>query len=224
MLPAFFEAKKWNFMKAVGSAFLRWMLIHLMRKIVAESFHSKRKWTLGKDSCFSDHNPLSGSFHFSFFVFWWKWPKTKKSAVLFVYFLYKKSSFCLKMTADFFAFGHFDQKNKKQKMKRTRHLLQCAQISTHILIELLNICWSLHVIPNFKSKNLIHHWTDQNGVSMQILKKLWFQILELGKTTKKQMATESIQKSAQIVTRILIRKIGCLCLILASLWMIMFAL
>ena len=39
-------------------------------------------------------------------------PKTKKSAVLFVYFLYKKSSFCLKMTADFFVFGHFDQKRK----------------------------------------------------------------------------------------------------------------
>ena len=30
--------------------------------------------------------------------------KKEKSAVLFVYFLYKKSSFCLKMTVDFFVF------------------------------------------------------------------------------------------------------------------------
>ena len=51
----------------------------------------------------------------SFFVVWSKWPKTKKSAVLFVYFLYKKSTFYLKMTADFFIFGHFDQKTKNRK-------------------------------------------------------------------------------------------------------------
>ena len=44
---------------------------------------------------------MSGSFHFLFFVFWSKWPKLKKSAVLFVYFLYKKSTFCMKMTAYF---------------------------------------------------------------------------------------------------------------------------
>ena len=39
-----------------------------------------------------------------FFVFWSNQSKTKKSAVLFVYFLYKKSAFCLKMMADFFLF------------------------------------------------------------------------------------------------------------------------
>ena len=38
------------------------------------------------------------------FVFWSKQSKTKKLAVLFVYFLYKKSAFCLKMKADFFPF------------------------------------------------------------------------------------------------------------------------
>ena len=43
------------------------------------------------------------------FVFCQSDQKTKKkSAVLFAYFLYKKSAFCLKMTADFFVFGHFD--------------------------------------------------------------------------------------------------------------------
>ena len=34
----------------------------------------------------------------------------KKSAVLFVYFLYKKSAFCLKITAN--NFGFLDQKTK----------------------------------------------------------------------------------------------------------------
>jgi hypothetical protein len=53
------------------------------------------------------------------FVFRSKWPKTKKSAVLFVYFLYKKSAFCLKMTADFFHF--FVTLTKKRKMKWTKH-------------------------------------------------------------------------------------------------------
>ena len=56
---------------------------------------------------------MSGSFHFSFFHFWSKRQKTKKSAFLFVYILYEKSAFCLKMTADFFHFlGHFDKKTK----------------------------------------------------------------------------------------------------------------
>ena len=41
---------------------------------------------------------------FRFLGFWSKLPKTKKSNVLFVYFLCKKSAFCLKMTADFFVF------------------------------------------------------------------------------------------------------------------------
>ena len=35
-----------------------------------------------------------------FIPFFGQWPKTKKSAVLFVYFLYKKSAFCQKMTAE----------------------------------------------------------------------------------------------------------------------------
>ena len=34
--------------------------------------------------------PLSGSFYFLFMVFWSKWSKTKKSAVLFIYFLCKR--------------------------------------------------------------------------------------------------------------------------------------
>ena len=46
-----------------------------------------------------------------FFVFWSKWPKTKKSIVLFVYFLYKKSAFCLKITADFFIFWNKNEMN-----------------------------------------------------------------------------------------------------------------
>ena len=55
---------------------------------------------------------LSGSFYFSFLVFWSKWPKAKKSAVLFVYFLYEKSAFCLKLTAYFFSFWSFWPKNE----------------------------------------------------------------------------------------------------------------
>ena len=52
---------------------------------------------------------VSGSFYFSFFG--QSDQKTKKSVVLFVYFLYKKSTFCLKMTAIFFSFfGQSDQK------------------------------------------------------------------------------------------------------------------
>ena len=35
---------------------------------------------------------------------------------LFVYFLYKKSAFCLKMSADFFVLGQFDQKTKNEKL------------------------------------------------------------------------------------------------------------
>ena len=65
---------------------------------------------------------MSGSFHFLFFVFWSKWPKPKKSAVLFVYFLYKKSTFCLKMTADFLFFGYFDQNTKNEKRNEPNYV------------------------------------------------------------------------------------------------------
>ena len=60
---------------------------------------------------------MSGSYHFSFsffFSFWSKWPKTQNSAVLFVYFLYKKFTFCLKMIADFFIFWSLWPKNEKK--------------------------------------------------------------------------------------------------------------
>ena len=43
-------------------------------------------------------------FIFRFLYFGQSDQKRKKSAVLFVYFLRKKSAFCLKMTADFFVF------------------------------------------------------------------------------------------------------------------------
>jgi hypothetical protein len=56
---------------------------------------------------------MSGSFHFLFFVFGQSDQKRKNQ--LFVYFLYKKSAFCLKITAIFFLyFGHFDQKTKNE--------------------------------------------------------------------------------------------------------------
>jgi hypothetical protein len=59
---------------------------------------------------------LLGSFHFSFFCFMVKVTKKEKTAVLLIYFLYKKSAFCLKMTADFLVFGHFDQKMKNEEL------------------------------------------------------------------------------------------------------------
>ena len=69
--------------------------------------HSVYTW-----SCHHLFCPVHSIF-VSLFVFWSKWPKTKKSAVLFVYFLYKKSAFCLKMTTDFFVFWSKWLKNKK---------------------------------------------------------------------------------------------------------------
>jgi len=60
--------------------------------------------------------PVHSIFCFSFFG--QSDQKRKKSAVLFGFFLYRKSAFCLKMTADFFGFfGQSDQKNKKRQME-----------------------------------------------------------------------------------------------------------
>ena len=50
----------------------------------------------------------------SVFRFLVKMTKNEKIAVPFVYFLYKKSAFCLKIIADFF---HFWSLNKTQKME-----------------------------------------------------------------------------------------------------------
>ena len=58
---------------------------------------------------------MSGSFHFSFFCHFDQ--KRKKSAVLFVYFLFKKSAFFLKMSADFFHFLVILTKMKWNKQK-----------------------------------------------------------------------------------------------------------
>ena len=51
--------------------------------------------------------------------------KWEKSAVLFVYYLYKKFTFCLKMTANFFVFWSKWPKMKKQKMEWTRQWKNC---------------------------------------------------------------------------------------------------
>ena len=51
----------------------------------------------------------------SFFFFWSNDQKTKKSAVIFrqnANFLYRKET---NRTAEFFVFGHFDQKTKNEK-------------------------------------------------------------------------------------------------------------
>ena len=55
---------------------------------VEESNGTKSNETTDKDNKSYEFVPefMSGSFHFSFFVFSSKWPKTKKSAVLFIYF------------------------------------------------------------------------------------------------------------------------------------------
>ena len=49
--------------------------------------------------------PIHFIFRFSFFC-----------QSLFI-FMYKKSAFCLKITADFFVFGQIDQKTKSEKME-----------------------------------------------------------------------------------------------------------
>ena len=69
--------------------------------------------------------PVHSIFRFSFFCS--NWPKTKKSAVLFVYLLYKKSALCLKMTADLpnigfipfiFRYSFFCQSDQKMKNEK----------------------------------------------------------------------------------------------------------
>ena len=68
---------------------------------------------------------MSSSFYFLFFCFWSKWPRTKKPAVLFFYFLYKKSIFYLKMTVDFFSFlSPLDQKMKNEIRNEPYNSLQ----------------------------------------------------------------------------------------------------
>ena len=49
----------------------------------------------------------------------------KKSTDLFVYFLYKKFAFRLKMKADFFGiFGHFDQKSKNEMSNKKKYFVE----------------------------------------------------------------------------------------------------
>jgi hypothetical protein len=57
---------------------------------------------------------------FRFLVFGQSDQKRKKSAVLFVYFLYIKSAFCLKMTADFFIFWSLKKRKAKNGMNLTK--------------------------------------------------------------------------------------------------------
>ena len=77
----------------------------------------------------------SGSFHFLFFVFSQSNQKFKKSAVLFVYFLYKNSTFCLKMTADFLVKVTKNKKNEKwnepNNGKTVYQRLQFSMCLTH---------------------------------------------------------------------------------------------
>ena len=65
-------------------------------------------------------SPTSGSFHFVFFVCQSDHEQKNQLSCLFI-FCIKKSTFCLKMTADFFRiFDHFDQKRKtKNEMNLT---------------------------------------------------------------------------------------------------------
>ena len=60
---------------------------------------------------------MSSSFHFSFFGFWSKLPQTKKQLSCLFIFCIKKSTFCLKMTADFFCFLVPLTKKRKPKME-----------------------------------------------------------------------------------------------------------
>ena len=67
--------------------------------------------------------------------------KWKKSAVLFVYFLYKKSAFCLKMPADFFHFLVTDQKTRNEKWNEpNKNCIKCLDTA-------------------FKARNVILHIT-----------------------------------------------------------------
>ena len=50
----------------------------------------------------------------------------KKSAVLFVYFLYKKSAFCLKITAN--NFGFLDQKTKNKNWNEPNNRAYKVQV------------------------------------------------------------------------------------------------
>ena len=65
-------------------------------------------------------SPTSGSFHFVFFVCQSDHEQKNQLSCLFI-FCIKKSTFCLKMTADIFRFfDHFDQKRKtKNEMNLT---------------------------------------------------------------------------------------------------------
>ena len=50
-----------------------------------------------------------------FFVFGQSDQKRKKKSAIFVYFVYKKSTFCLKIMLNLSFFGHFDKKRKNEK-------------------------------------------------------------------------------------------------------------
>ena len=65
--------------------------------------------------------------------------KVTKSAVLFVYFQYKKSAFCLKMAADFYGFLVALTKNKKRKMEWTRHWI--LNDRNNFGMTVMTLCW-----------------------------------------------------------------------------------
>ena len=93
--------------------------------------------------------------------------KRKKSAVLFVYFLYKKSAFCLKLTADFFVFWSLWPKNKKRKMEWTKHKsiknktangLSLKSSWPKLLTQALPIWWLCWWCANKKTSNVPPGW------------------------------------------------------------------
>ena len=120
---------------------------------VEGNFRTGQEWKLNfklkiylifKDNILNFHLPsflgkmFSGSFTIchqifniiwfvSFFVFWSKLPIPKKSAFLFVYILYKKSAFCLKMTTVFFVFWSLCRKTKNET-SQTKLYFFCRQL------------------------------------------------------------------------------------------------
>ena len=72
------------------------------------------------DQIFGNYFWILYPVHSIFFVFWSKWPKPKKLAVLFFLFFVQKIRILPGNDTWFFVFGHWP-KNEKQKMEWTRH-------------------------------------------------------------------------------------------------------
>jgi hypothetical protein len=93
---------------------------------------------------------VSSSFHFSFLS---KWPKTKKSAVLFVCFVHKKSAFCLKMTADFFVIWCETKNEKWNEPNISRQAWTWIKISRILTIKSRKKRMSRQLISNHQLRS-----------------------------------------------------------------------